>query len=203
MARNRARKDLGSLAIASRDERAFACAIEAIKEEEGKWQLLSDRCHILAAAQPAHRNLKGMGPPIGPERDSFALQQNVFNWQSSCPLDDFRQAVGDILKLSREDANFVALTVYLNAGAIELEFKGSFTHAIQSFGRVLSAVGQHRRNWRQQPKTEIGQACSPCSKAARAISPMFPENMNAWRTSACGRLAALAIASSSRPSNAP
>jgi hypothetical protein len=65
-----------------------------------------------------------MGPTIGPQRDGLTFQEHVSIRQSSCPFDDLRQAVGDILLL-REDTDFVILTMYLN-GAIELELKAAY-----------------------------------------------------------------------------
>ena len=44
---------------------------------------------------------------------------------------------------------------------------------------------------------------APSSRAARATSPRWPENIAAWRTVAAGRRAARAMASSTRPSRAP
>src|SRR5262245_56559217 len=169
---NRTCQHLGALAIAPRNKRAFVFPIEAIKEEKRKWKFLTDGRHIFATAQTSHGDLKWMGSAVGTQRNGFTFEEKVSNRQRPGPFDDLGYTISDILQLSREDTNFIALTVKLDSCPVELEFKRSRAHPIQRFRWIFGAVGQHRRYWHKQPKTET---CEPRGPLLQSGSCYFPK----------------------------
>jgi hypothetical protein len=101
------------------DQGSLALQVEGVEEERGQRQLGAGLRHTFRSSEPAHGHLEGMRPPVGTQGDGFTLQNHLARAEGAGPLDDLRNAGGDVLELTGEDADLTpALCTWMRAPSI-------------------------------------------------------------------------------------
>ncbi len=156
--RDEAREPRGALGVGDVDERPVAFEVQQVEEERREGQLPARLLDVLAAPQPPHRLLERPRPPVRAQGERLALDHGLPDGQRARPLDDLGQAGRDVLELPREDPDLVAGTVDLEPRAVDLVLEGSLAETGERFLRVPGRAREHRRDRREQPQREAGEA---------------------------------------------
>ena len=111
-----------------------------------------------APPEPRRGDLEPVRPPVGAQRDRFAVGDQVFHRQRERRLDDLGQPRGDVVEAAGVDRHVVARAVDLDAGAVELGLENALAaESFECFGDSGRGLGQHRPDGLPDPQGEFGQ----------------------------------------------
>ena len=96
--------------------------VQAIKEERRHGDRPLQFGNVEPAPEPAHRHLKGLGLAVGSKGDRFAVEDGRPSRQPPDRLDDLRDSVGRVGKVSGEHSHLVIGAMDLDPGAVKLPF---------------------------------------------------------------------------------
>ena len=89
-------------------EERLAPQRQRIKEQAAQRQLHAHRLDVELAPEAAHRDLERLRPPVRPERDRLAVDDQLRRWQRSDDLDHLRHRAGHLVELAGEHPDLVA-----------------------------------------------------------------------------------------------
>ena len=135
--------------------------MQAVEEERRERQGRSSCLRARAAAEPAHRDLKGIRPAVGPQGDHLPVEDHRLDGQREDRGDDLRHAVGDVGEAPRERAHLAAETVHLQPRAVELPLRRRRAGAVDRGRDVLGRLREHRLDGTKHLEAEPGEALGP------------------------------------------
>ena len=130
--RQNLREDVEALARGSCGE-VLALGEHAVEEKDAQRVRRPRRLHVELAPEAAHGFLERVGRAVGLERDRFAVEDRFARGAIAQRRDDFGDAGGDFVQVSRIDADLTARLVRLHARAVELPLE---SRPSQAFDRV-------------------------------------------------------------------
>ena len=122
----------------------LAVQIQRVEEHRRDGQLLTQPIDVELAAEAPHGHLKRVRGAVGPERDRFAVQDDLARRQPADDVHHFRHGGGHVAEVAREHLHDVARFVHLDARAVQLVLERGFAEFGERGVHVGRRVGQHR-----------------------------------------------------------
>jgi hypothetical protein len=139
-------------------DKGRAVDAQAVEEERRQRKLRPQAVDVELAAESLHRPLERLGRSVGAQCDHLAVQNQLRRRQAAHHLHDFRNGVGHLPQIAREDLDLVAGFVHLNARAVELPFDRHIAIEVrEGFVDVGRGLRQHRLHGTKELDVEARQ----------------------------------------------